>query len=381
MKVPLCTSRVARTARIATVLAVGAVALMLEAACARSVDGDLPETTGFAPTNPAPLTACVETSCPAPWATCPGKDGLCTTDTSRDVDHCGACGNACPQPQRSLHSTALCSHSACAIACDPLFADCNHDPVDGCEVSVADDPKNCGGCGLACKDGEICWRGACGCPKGFATCGNECVDTQNDDSACGACDKPCQPPDASSPEWKCGPGVQPPQTTWGCTGGGCKITCKGVYGDCNDDLCKDGCETDLDGDPKNCGACGHACDAGQDCLHGTCICPPGTLRCGDRCVDPNVDIDNCGGCNDACPGASDSSANGAPTCVGGHCGYVCYAGFADCNHRLDDGCEVNVMTDQRNCGGCGTKCNVAEKQPCVMGVCLTKPCDGPESTK
>jgi hypothetical protein len=94
-----------------------------------------------------------------------------------------------------------------------------------------------------------------------------------------------------------------------------------------------------------------------------------------------VDIDNCGACGESCPGASDDTAHGGPTCSGGHCSYVCYAGFADCDHLVGDGCEANVASDPKNCGGCGTQCDAARGQPCVLGQCLTKPCDPAEPTK
>jgi hypothetical protein len=116
-------------------------------------------------------------------------------------------------------------------------------------------------------------------------------------------------------------------------------------------------------------------------VNGECLCPPGTTRCGNSCVDTNVDIANCGGCGNDCDGASDSTAHGAPTCSGGHCGYVCYPGFADCNHLLSDGCEVDLRSDQKNCGGCGKACDAAHGQPCVLGKCLTKPCDPSETPK
>jgi hypothetical protein len=366
--------------RITVVLAFGAVALTLEAACARSEGADATND-GFLPNNPAPLTACIQTECPGSWATCNGGDGLCTTDTSRDLDHCGACGTPCPQPEKSLHATPVCNKGVCAIACDALWADCNKNPVDGCEVSTSDDPKNCGGCGIACDPGEICWQGACGCPNGFTTCGSDCKNLKSDDSACGSCDGKCEAPALDSPAWTCGPGVQPPQTTWGCSAGGCTITCKDSYGNCNDNMCADGCESDLRSDAKNCGQCGHACNANQECLHGTCICPDGATRCGDRCVDTDVDIDNCGACGRVCPGASDDTANGGPTCSGGVCGYVCYAGYADCNHLVNDGCEAKIGSDPKNCGGCGIQCDTAHGQPCVLGKCLTKPCDVAEATK
>jgi hypothetical protein len=116
-------------------------------------------------------------------------------------------------------------------------------------------------------------------------------------------------------------------------------------------------------------------------VEGTCICPAGSTRCGNRCVDLDVDADNCGACDNGCQGASDDTANGGPTCTGGRCGYVCYPGFADCDGRINNGCETNIGTDPRHCGGCGTQCDGARAQPCVLGQCLTKPCEPGAATK
>ena len=365
--------------RATTILASAAIMLILQASCARSVSSEVDSNPLLSNAKPDPLTVCVATECPAPWATC-SADGLCATDTRRDVQNCGACGVACVQP-KSHHATAVCANGKCAFACDELSADCNHKDFDGCEVFTGDDPDNCGGCGNACKTGdggadarEICWKGACGCPNGFTACGKECKNLESDSLNCGSCGKKCVPPPSNDPEWTCGPNIQPPDTTWGCATGKCKLTCKALFGDCNANLCSDGCEVDERTDPLNCGACGHKCDAGQGCVDGTCICPPGTTRCGNACVDLNVDPDHCGSCDNGCPGASDDTANGGPTCAGGRCGYLCYAGFADCNHRLNDGCEVNIGSDPLHCGSCSTQCDRGRSQPCVLGQCLTKPC-------
>lgn len=372
-------SAVSRTLSVLTILF---VTLPLQASCARSEgsDGEAdPLLASPDAKNPVPLTVCIATDCPAPWASC--GDGLCTTDTRTDINHCGACGIACPKPPRSLHFTSLCVDGKCSFVCDELSADCNGKPSDGCEVFTGDDPNNCGACGKQCKTGEICWKGACGCPSGFTACDGECKNLAADDKNCTACGKTCEPPPGADPAWVCGPNVQPVSTDWGCTGGGCKIVCKAHFGDCDRDLCATGCEVDTRIDPVNCGSCGNVCPPNQECVDGTCICPEGTTRCGKRCVDLAVDVDNCGACGNYCPGASDESANGSPTCSGGVCGYVCYKGFADCDKSLGNGCEVNLANDPRNCGGCGTKCDAARGQPCVAGQCLTKPCDPSSVTK
>jgi hypothetical protein len=362
--------------RAALLFPIAALVLAVQASCARSVDSEVePDPLLLSPDAKklAPLVVCVETNCPAPWASC--GDGLCTTDTSRDILHCGSCGIACPRPPKSHHATAVCANSRCAYACDELSADCNHLEGDGCEVFTGDDPKNCGGCGNVCKDGEICWKGACGCPSGFTQCGDDCKDLQTDNDSCGTCGKACVPPKSDDPEWLCGPAVQPPETVWGCTGGGCKLVCKPFNGNCDDNLCQNGCETDLRHDPMNCGTCGHQCAANQDCVDGTCICPPGTTRCGHRCVDVKVDPNNCGECGNGCPGAGGESENGTPTCSAGECGYLCYAGWANCDQRIENGCEVNIGSDPNHCGGCSTQCDAERSQPCVKGKCLTKPCE------
>ena len=177
----------------------------------------------------------------------------------------------------------------------------------------------------------------------------------------------------------CGDNVNPPNTDWGCAGGACKIGCEAHFGDCNGNLCTDGCETDHRTDRLNCGTCGHVCDAGTDCVDGSCLCPPGTTRCGKRCVDVNIDPRNCGECGNRCPGPgggeAGNSADGSPTCGGGVCGYTCFAGFADCDGKIFNGCEVNIANDPKHCGFCSTQCDGARGQPCVDGQCLTKKCE------
>ena len=366
--------------------AIGAVTLgagllfAVLSACARSVDGDLddlnPPLFGSDASNPSPTTACVQTACPAPWATCT-SDGLCTTDTSSDVNHCGSCDKSCATSKNS-HATPVCTGGTCSFGCDELYVDCNKNPADGCEVYVGDDPNNCGGCGVKCDSGVICWKGACGCPSGFTQCGDDCKDTSSDDMNCGSCGNLCVAPKPSDPSWICGSDVSPINTTWQCTTGACKLECQPPYQDCDGDFCGDGCETDTSKDRNNCGACGNVCTAGQDCVDGTCICPVGTTRCGHSCVDVTVDPLNCGECGNECPGPGgfgEKAVGGGPSCAGGVCSYVCYPGYRDCNGRVNDGCEVNVAQDPKHCGDCTTKCNTAQGQPCVDGVCLTKPCD------
>lgn len=359
-------------------MSLGAWLVVSSSSCATSGDGGDAEPVLFLPDSGSNAQAmCVETKCPAPFATCPGTPGPCTTDLDSNVAHCGACGAACPKATPSTHGTWLCSGGQCRLACDAFFANCNGLPDDGCEVATASDPKNCGFCGNACKDGELCWKGACGCPNGFTQCGDECVQTSSDNDHCGACNTPCKPPTApDDPRWRCGAGMIPSNTSFHCTNGACPLECNGGYEDCNEDFCGDGCEIDLLSDSNNCGACGNKCQPYEFCKNGACACPSGTTRCGNECVDLARDTKNCGACGRRCPAANmGTPSNGGPSCENGACSYVCFPGFADCDKNIANGCEVDLTKDQLNCGACKTKCDARAGQPCVKGVCLTKPCE------
>jgi hypothetical protein len=109
-------------------------------------------------------------------------------------------------------------------------------------------------------------------------------------------------------------------TTTGGTGGSGGMGCAVGKGDCNGNPA-DGCEADLYGDTKNCGACAN-------------ICPGG---------------------------------GGTPaSCTAGMCGLACAAGTGDCDMNAANGCETNLKTDAQNCGACGMNCGGG---PCVQGAC------------
>lgn len=68
----------------------------------------------------------------------------------------------CPAGCALAHATAICVSGACDIVdCDPGFADCNEDPLDGCEADLLDDNEQCGKCDKACKGGKTCEDGEC----------------------------------------------------------------------------------------------------------------------------------------------------------------------------------------------------------------------------
>ncbi|MCC7542972.1 MAG: hypothetical protein IT379_42545 [Deltaproteobacteria bacterium] len=113
-------------------------------------------------------------------------------------------------------------------------------------------------------------------------------------------------------------------------------------------------------DPENCGACGTACAGTEVCNNGMCETSCGDLDvCDGACVDLQTDETNCGACGAAC--------DGTQNCVAGEC--ACRTGETDC-----DGTCTNVDNDPANCGTCGNAC--ADGEACVRGECSAGGCMG-----
>ena len=60
-------------------------------------------------------------------------------------------------------------------------------------VATQTDPKNCGSCGSACIQGNVCVAGSCVCPAGAISCGGTCTFLSGDPNNCGACGNVCGP--------------------------------------------------------------------------------------------------------------------------------------------------------------------------------------------
>lgn len=252
---------------------------------------------------------CAVKTCASGFQDCDALPGNgCEVNTNTSVNNCGMCRNACNLP----NATPACSSGACTIsACLNGFADCNHSPIDGCEVSTKTDPANCGACDHACSVANgtpACTNSACGiatCNTGFSDCNNNYGDgcetnTTNSVNNCGLCGRVCVLPHAIAK----------------CASSACAIAaCDNGWADCNDNPA-DGCETNILGtDVNNCGACGFACNGhcspnstSQTCQLGVCkvaSCTPGYYDYKNDCGD---------GCE--CKAGSDGGSCTAPTDLG-----------------------------------------------------------------
>lgn len=252
--------------------------------------------------------AMCEYTCETGFDDCDGDaTNGCETDTTRDVDNCGACGTACMFD----NATGACSDSMCELMnCRTGFEDCDGDPGNGCEASLQS-TVTCGSCDNSCAAGELCdSTGAtpiCNEDCGGTICGDECVDTSTNPQRCGDCDNECPVPAGAE------------EAT--CAGSMCGFSCLAGRDDCDPDA--DGCETNTTNDLANCGGCGMMCDD--------------TRVLTQSCAMSACEIDSC------------------------------EPDYGDCNDDADDGCEASLTDDPNHCGACGNVCDSGTN--CRLGVC------------
>jgi len=263
--------------------------------------------------------------------------------------------------------------------CDKKDNDCNGKVDDVAAAKLETNAKHCGKCYNTCAFPMAfskCVKGTClvdKCAAGFHDANGKKVD---------GC------------EYKC---VE--------TNGGVEI-CDNLDNDC-DGVIDDG--VNLSSDPKNCGACGHAClfaHGKGTCAKGKCkitSCDGGYKNldglgdngCEYKCpVWPTKSPDGCDGLDSDCDGKVDEDfvaatcgtnvglcAHGKTVCSGGT--KVCKGGTVaapetcnnkddDCNGKIDDG--FDKQGDPRYCGGC-SPCKLPNAVAgCVKGVCTVAVC-------
>ena len=187
-------------------------------------------------------------------------------------------------------------------------------------TDIDNDPNNCGECGEKCIDGEVCKDGGCvtalHCPSGnnYLSC------------SCSQTDKKCFNYAKQSSEMI---GCMEPTDSGTCGVDNCEKMSEYLFDEekrqkyicpegmvCNKHGAIYDCECPLVNgeniyilkngkclnpyDNETCGVTlerdGTKCDSTMICDGKTCQCLPGTILCGDKCIDPNEDSEHCGGC-------------------------------------------------------------------------------------
>ena len=204
--------------------------------------------------------------------------------------------------------------------CETNFLDCDKDKSNGCEVDRLTDPSHCGTCSTVCSPEQKCVKGSCVLGCGFKETACQvmgtfsCVDISSDVYHCGGCNHYCKP--------------EKNAIQLGCKASVCQYECFQNK---------------------------HNCGSTQKPI----------------CVDLQKDPENCGNCNVQCnyPGIENAACTNGVCSIG-----TCKENLADCNNQIQDGCETNIMSDPKHCGGCNQKCN--DNEFCNNGVCDTN-CTSP----
>lgn len=141
---------------------------------------------------------------------CPDGFDRCNdvcADLTSDKNNCGACGHLCGPDDSCYSGTCGATISGCGNAPDGHgLVNCN-----GVCADLEKDTNNCGTCGNVCSPSWSCYRGKCetawqgpwrceSVPDHMYWCdtGDQCVNVWEDDNNCGACGNACPDGDICS---------------------------------------------------------------------------------------------------------------------------------------------------------------------------------------
>lgn len=305
---------------------------------------------GCACTLPNAATTCFAgvcsiDSCDNGWGNCDSDPtNGCEMDVRADLQNCGACAHACS----FANGVASCAWGQCVLGtCNADYADCDNNPVSGCETNLNADPDNCNTCGNSCPSlggTAICVNGVCdvsNCNPGLRDCdpivaGCE-TDVTTSANHCAYCNNPCTFTNATAK----------------CVASTCQIDkCNAGWGDCDANE-SNGCETNTDASVLNCGSCGNACptrpQAQSTCANGACgfSCSSGWENCdgsaANGCeINLDADVLHCGTCTKNCTNPMPAHAT-TVGCASGSCTVVtCAVGYENTNGVFSDGCETQI---------------------------------------
>ena len=208
------------------------------------------------------------------------------------VDLCCAvgeicCNDHCVNPATACTGGHVFNVATCSCVCPTGTTECA-----GICVNTQTDTHNCGTCGHACVDGQLCVNGSCVCPTGTVLCNNTCVTT-------------CTAPKVLNPTTclcECPTGT----TT-------CGTTCCAAGEVCTNGSCGPPPHPECEGATcatfKSCSSSNPVCVCVTSCGGNSPFCTPGSTVCAGLVA--------CGaGCT--CPAGSTCAVNtccGTPVCI------------------------------------------------------------------
>ncbi|MBX7194800.1 MAG: hypothetical protein K1X94_22285 [Sandaracinaceae bacterium] len=326
-------------------------------------------------------TARCTPGCSSVQLCCGNSAGNRCVDHFSDPANCGGCGNVCASGQLCVNRMCMNASGlpdagaadartigtdapitgSCTPSCGSTQQCCGSTCVARDGSGGTSDPSfsNCGSCGRAC-DADVanhCGRfgtmTTCMCGSGPAcdgAAGETCSLGTSGDYECLRSDIPSNcgtPPVACNTGESCEAG----HCVCGSLGRAC-ATGESCVSSGGTSTCRD-----LSTDENNCGMVGRMCAAGEDCVGGTCLCPGagGTMTACMAAGGGGLPIGGGPASCGASGGLSLPCGGGGGLPIGGSCGEVCCAGV---------GC---VPVDNSNCGGCGVMCAADEECGTSLG--------------
>lgn len=283
----------------------------------------------------------------------------------------GACGYSCLN--RANTTGGSCSAGSCSLACKGGYGNCDGTVPNGCEVTLTTDPANCGSCGFSCSGRPqstfgTCSGGACSlaCTSGFGNC-----DAQTPNG----CETYLQTNTTNCGACGVSCSGRPNTTGGGCVGGGCSLFCSTGYANCDTQI-PNGCEVNTRTSATSCGACGFSCLGRPNSTSGSCSAGACSLACTSTyrncdssivngCETSVATATNCGACGNTCLSRPHSTAG---SCVSGACALTCATNYGNCDGVASNGCETYLYSNSANCGACGRTCALG--QYCSGTQCL-----------
>jgi hypothetical protein len=361
-------------------------------------------------------------NCGSYGVVCPTDAGCVGSCQGLDCTDGGGCGpgrfcqpyygcvvDDCSQAQNDVTCLADTGWSFC----------CNNKCIDEMQYPAADpftvDPFNCGGCGIRCPQGFVCWAGVCALSEECAVddfslcslpsehpgqcCAGGCTDILNDPLNCGACGfgcptgSACQLTDAGActascmtnndcrPGYTCPPGLGGQCLLGSSCGPDMGTTC--FNPDSGWATCCHGQCVSYSIYEQNCGGCGSACTTGEKCAlvgcvldapckanDDACVLDGGAFGtcCAGQCSDLDSDPSNCGSCDLSCPIGALCPLR--YNCVDGSGTPTGCSTDADC--PSGDRCTENGFCVPATCDGGRSVCFLLPDSGAPWGDC----CDG-----